>query len=284
MTQDEPLPDLAAAAVRLTTPCGGDPHGLSWYRWGEGTGMPVVLFHGGSGSWRHWARNIAALAATRPVIAPDLPGLGNSTMPDDPAGPEEAAAALLAGLPLVVHGRFHLVGFSFGAMVGGLVAARAENLASPNLASLSLIGPAALGTLRQPVPLEKLRDKSGTDRREAHRANLNALMLHKPEAVDETAIAIQEWNTVHARLRSRGFATSTRLRDALPQVQAPVQAIWGARDAVAWPALHERIDVLRATRPDATITTLPETGHWAAYEAPAAVNALLADFFARHGP
>ncbi len=277
MIQNEPLPDLAAAAVRLTTPCGGDPQGLSWYRWGEGAGTPVVLFHGGSGSWRHWARNIAALAATRPVIAPDLPGLGTSTMPDDPAGPEEAAAALLAGLPVVVPGRFHLAGFSFGAMVAGLVAARAENLAS-----LSLIGPAALGTLRQPVPLERLRDKAGVSRSDAHRANLNALMLFKPETVDDTAIAIQEWNTVHARLRSRGFATSTRLRDALPQVQAPVQAIWGARDAVAYPALHERVDVLRAARPDAMITELPETGHWAAYEAPDAVNALLADFLARH--
>lgn len=277
MRSAEPLPDLAAAAARVATPCGGDPQGLSWYRWGEGTGTPVVLFHGGSGSWRHWARNIAALAATRPVIAPDLPGLGTSTMPDDPAGPEEAAAALLAGLPVIVPGRFHLVGFSFGAMVAGLVAARAENLAS-----LSLIGPAALGTPRQPVPLEKLRDKEGVSRRDAHRANLNALMLHKPESVDDTAIGIQEWNTFHARLRSRGFATSTRLRDALPDVRAPVQAIWGARDQVAWPALHERIDVLQATRPDATITALPDTGHWAAYEAPDAVNALLADFIARH--
>ncbi|MES2712675.1 MAG: alpha/beta fold hydrolase [Pseudomonadota bacterium] len=277
MTQDEPLPELAATAARITTPCGGDPHGLSWYRWDGGPGLPVVLFHGGSGSWRHWARNIAALSKHRPVFAPDLPGLGTSTMPEDPAGPEEAAAALLAGLPMVIPGAFHLVGFSFGAMVSGLVAAQAENLAS-----LSLIGPAALGTPRQPVPLEKLRDKAGTDRREAHRANLNALMLHNPDAVDDTAIAIQEWNTVHARLRSRGFATSTRLRVALPRVAAPVQAIWGARDQVAYPALHERVDVLRATRPDAIVTTLPETGHWAAYEAPEAVNTLLSDFHARH--
>jgi len=277
MTHDEPLPDLAATATRMTTPCGGDPHGLSWYRWEGGPGLPVVLFHGGSGSWRHWARNIAALAAHRPVIAPDLPGLGTSTMPEDPAGPEEAAAALLAGLPDVVPGCFHLAGFSFGAMVAGLVAA-----AAPELASLSLVGPAALGTPRQPVPLEKLRDKSGAERREAHRANLRALMLHDPDAVDDTAIRIQEWNTVHARLRSRGFATSTRLRDALPQVNAPFQAIWGARDQVAYPALDERVDVLRATRPDAAITLIPDTGHWAAYEAPDAVNALLAAFFARH--
>ncbi|MDB5381908.1 MAG: alpha/beta hydrolase [Rhodospirillales bacterium] len=277
MNQTEPLPALAAAATRLTTPCGGDAGGLAWYRWGPESGVPALLFHGGSGSWRHWARNIEALAAHRPVFAPDLPGLGTSSMPNDPFGPEEAAVALLMGVPEIVRGRFHLVGFSFGAMVAGLVAAQAQNLAS-----LSLIGPAALGTLRQPVPLQKLRDKAGTDRREAHRANLNALMLHNPEAIDDTAIAIQEWNTVHARLRSRGFATSTRLRDALTHVTAPVQAVWGARDAVAYPALHERVDVLHATRPDATITLIPGTGHWAAYEAPDAVNNLLQDFLSRH--
>ncbi|MBR0656983.1 alpha/beta fold hydrolase [Plastoroseomonas arctica] len=277
MTQTEPLPELAAGASRMTTPCGGVADGLCWYRWGPDAGIPVVLFHGGSGSWRHWARNIADLAARRPVIAPDLPGLGTSAMPDDPAGPEEAAAALLAGLPGIVQGRFHLVGFSFGAMVSGLVAAEA-----PGLASLSLVGPAALGTPRQPVPLEKLRDKQGEGRREAHRANLRALMLHNPDTIDDTAIGIQEWNTIHARLRSRGFATSTRLRDALPRIAAPVQAIWGARDQVAYPALDERVDVLRAARPDATITLIPDTGHWAAYEAPDAVNALLQTFIARH--
>ncbi|HEY4251891.1 MAG TPA: alpha/beta fold hydrolase [Roseomonas sp.] len=276
----EPLPALAAAATRSTTPCGGVPDGLVWHRWGPATGTPIILFHGGSGSWRHWARTIPALAESRPVYVPDLPGLGLSAMPADPAGPEEAAAALLDGIPRLFDGPFHLSGFSFGAMVSGLVAAGAGS----RLASLTLIGASALGTPRQPVLLTKLREKSGTDRMEAHRANLRAIMLHRPESIDAAALAIQEWNTVHARLRSRGFATSTRLRDALPHIQAPVQAIWGERDQVVYPALQERIDALHGARPDVTVTVLPDTGHWAAYEEPAAVNALFQAFTARHDP
>lgn len=273
----EPLPALAAAATRFTTPCGGVPDGLVWHRWGPAAGTPIILFHGGSGSWRHWARNIPVLAETRPVYAPDLPGLGLSAMPADPAGPEEAAAALLDGIPHLLDGPFHLCGFSFGAMISGLVAAGAGT----RLRSLTLIGAASLGTPRQPVVLTKLREKSGGDRLDAHRANLGAIMLHRPESIDAAALAIQEWNTVHARMRSRGFATSTRLRDALPRIQAPVQAIWGARDQVAYPALDGRIEALRAVRPDVTVTVLPDTGHWAAYEAPDAVNGLLRDFIAR---
>jgi 2-hydroxy-6-oxonona-2,4-dienedioate hydrolase len=43
---------------------------------------PVVLFHGGSGSWTHWVRNIQPLvAAGRQVIAADLPGFGDSASP-----------------------------------------------------------------------------------------------------------------------------------------------------------------------------------------------------------
>ena len=46
--------------------------------------MPTVLLHGGSGSWNHWVRNIDALLASgRQVIAPDLPGFGDSARPDD---------------------------------------------------------------------------------------------------------------------------------------------------------------------------------------------------------
>jgi pimeloyl-ACP methyl ester carboxylesterase len=276
----EPLPGLAAAATRSTTPCGGDPDGLVWYRWGPDTGTPILLFHGGSGSWRHWARTIPALAAGRPVLAPDLPGLGLSAMPADPPGPETAAAALLDGIGRLGLGPFHLVGFSFGATVSGLLAAQA----GPALRSLTLIGAAALGTARQPVALTRLRERTGGDRVDAHRANLRALMLHRPESIDAEAIAIQDWNTVHARLRSRGFATSALLRDALTRVSAPVQAIWGDRDQVAYPAFEERIAALRGACPKVRVTLLPETGHWAAYESPEAVNALITEFAARHEP
>src|SRR3546814_6277896 len=43
---------------------------MVWRLWGEGP--PLVLLHGGSGSWTHWFRNIPALARRYRVIAADL--------------------------------------------------------------------------------------------------------------------------------------------------------------------------------------------------------------------
>ena len=51
---------LRSRATRAETPCGDGA--LVWHRWGPATGRPVVLLHGGSGSWTHWLRNIDALA------------------------------------------------------------------------------------------------------------------------------------------------------------------------------------------------------------------------------
>lgn len=271
----EEIERLDRAAARHETACGDGP--LVWRIWGEG--FPVVLLHGGSGSWRHWLRNIGPLARTHRVIAPDIPGLGESAMPPGGPTPEGAAAPLREGLAALVGParRYHLVGFSFGATVGGHLAA----LEGAHVASLTLVGAASLGLPRPPLDLVKVRDKEGAARIAAHRENLARLMFHDPAKIDATALAIQEWNTAHARVRSRGFASGTSLRDALAHVRAPLNAIWGERDAVAWPEVPARLAVLRARDPGLLEAIIPDTGHWVAYEAPEAFNAALAAMLAR---
>ena len=79
------IEDAAAVdrlAMRVEVPC--DAGAIVWRGWGlgKGRGAPVVLLHGGAGSWNHWVRNIAALvAAGRQVWVPDLPGFVKSTRP-----------------------------------------------------------------------------------------------------------------------------------------------------------------------------------------------------------
>lgn len=270
---------VSAAATILRTPCGeGD---VVWRSWGAGT--PLVLLHGGSGSWMHWLRNIPNLAERFRVLAPDTPGLGESAMPPGEGSPADAALPLREGLGRILgeRRRYHLCGFSFGANVGGHLAA----LEGAHVLSLTLVGAASLGLPRPPLDLLKVRDKTGADRRAANRENLARLMFHDPVRIDDVALDIQEHNTRHARLRSRGYASGDGLKRALGRVAAPLAGIWGEFDAVAMPDVRTRLDVLRGIDPGLVEAVIPGAGHWVAFEAPEAFNAaLLRVLAAREAP
>jgi 2-hydroxy-6-oxonona-2,4-dienedioate hydrolase len=258
-----------ARARRFSTPC-GEGH-MIWRCWGAG--RPVALLHGGAGSWRHWIRNIPVLASRFRVLAPDLPGLGESASLPEPWSPGASAAIVAEGLGQILDSReqVDLVGFSAGSLVAGAVA---EQLGQ-QCRMLVLVGASGLGVRRAPVALEKIRGKTGERRRIAHHHNLAQLMIADPRHIDEQAIAIQEWNTVHARVNSVGFAESGVLRDSLPNLRGRLGAVWGAEDAVARGSLTERLAALRALRPDVEIHIIPSAGHWVAYEAATAFNAIL---------
>ena len=271
------LAELDAQATRIETPFANGR--VVWRVWNQGGGSPVMLLHGASGSWRHWVKQIPWMARQRMVVAPDLPGLGDSDDPPDPQDPATIAALLVEGLPQGVAdtGILDLVGFSFGSITAGHVA----RLLAPRLRSVTLCAGGALGTSRTPTPLMRVRDKSGAERVEAHRFNLASLMFADPAKIDALALEVQEINTQSARLRTRTLAGSPNLKDALVAAAGvPVNAIWGERDSVAWPNLQARVDALNEARPDARIAVVPDAGHWVAYEAQAEVDALLAEWIA----
>lgn len=258
------LSALEARAQVLTTPCGGGD--LVWRRWGRGP-ETVVLFHGGSGSWRHWVKTIPALAARCEVVVADLPGLGDSAMPPDPAGPRTSAAVLAAGLRALVgeERRPHLVGFSYGAHTATLTAA----LLGPFLADLTIVGCSALGL--PPWPMEEFpKEKphmNEAERRAVHRRTLEILMFADPAAIDERAVDIQATNVAKTRLRTRPFAATDDIATTLVDVKVPVKSIWGARDIIAHPSLEAVRAILSRHHPELDFRVIPKAGHWVMYEA-----------------
>ena len=72
------LDRLEQQSVRYETPCGDGS--MVWHIWDTSGGIAPVLalFHGGAGSWRHWAHNIPELSQHYRLLVPDLPGLGES--------------------------------------------------------------------------------------------------------------------------------------------------------------------------------------------------------------
>lgn len=248
---------------------------MVWRVWGAGP--PLVLLHGGYGSWTHWLKNIPALAGRYRVIAPDLPGLGDSAMPPDPVTPESLVAIIDRGLGIVLarDERFHLVGFSFGAMLGSFVAAQRGQ----GLRSMTLVGSASMGLRRAPMREMQppRRDMSAAEIAELQRANLGILMFADPGRIDDLAVRLQVENVARARVKSRRFAPVDLLGPVLPRVTAPLGGIWGERDVTAYPWVDDRRDLLCRSQPGAFFAVIPGAGHWVMYEAAETFNRALLD-------
>jgi len=279
-SRDEPNPELRAAASlarRAETPCGEGS--LVWRSWGDG--RPLVLLHGGSGSWRHWLRNIPAFARDRLVLCPDLPGLGDSDLPPEPASPESISGILRDGLRKLLPDTsgYDLAGFSFGALCAGHLAA----IDAERCRSLTIVGAGALGFARSPTELVKVRHLEGMAREDANRHNLAALMFADASRIDEAALAMQDLHTRRARFKSRGWASTDSLKQAILRSCAPLGAIYGAQDAIARPFVPLRLELVREMRPDARTELIAGAGHWVAYEAAEAFNSALARILGRGG-
>jgi pimeloyl-ACP methyl ester carboxylesterase len=263
---------LDAQATRTESPCGDGA--MVWRSWGDGPAL--VLLHGGAGSWQHWVRTVPAFSTTYRVLAPDLPGLGESANPPAASDMPAIAAIVAAGIDglLGAQASYDLVGFSFGASVGGHVAL----LHGARVRSLTLLGAGGLVRPTTPMTLERVRDKTGDALMAAHRTNLARTMVADPARIDDLALEIQAWNARHSRLDSPALISLRPLAVSLPQLRIPVNAIWGERDQIAYYTLADRIAALRVLRPAIEPHIIPSAGHWAAYEAPEAFNTALGGF------
>jgi 2-hydroxy-6-oxonona-2,4-dienedioate hydrolase len=260
---------IARTARKVRTPCGEGS--MVWRVWGAGE--PLVLFHGGSGSWTHWIRNIPELSKHYEVWAADIPGLGDSSMPPKPWVPQSIAEVVVAGLDQLFARdvRLRMAGFSFGGQVAGLSA----ELLGDRVRSLTLIGVAALGLRADPrEPFAKRRPgMSPTEVAAVFRQNLAVLMFADPNNIDALAIHLQGENVKRARFRSRPFAPTDNLARALVKVTARLKTIWGTLDIIARPSIDMRLDIMRRHHPELAMRLIEGAGHWVAYEAAPQFNA-----------
>ncbi len=276
-----PLTERArlAGARRLTTRCGDGQ--MVWRAWasaaGVGAGLPpLVLFHGGSGSWTHWVRNILPLVDSgRAVWALDLPGFGDSDPPPGGSDADAMVEPLAASLRQLFGGQaVDLVGFSFGGMTAGLLLAEHPDLAR----RLVLVGAPAMGVVpgRQ-FELRAWRHlKTPQEQVEIHRHNLGVLMLHDHDLIDGLALEVHIANVQRDRLPRRRLAHTDILARRLPRVAVPVHAIYGAHDAIYRQYIDQLEAAYAAVTPDFRGLQLIEgAGHWVQFESPQAFDAAL---------
>jgi pimeloyl-ACP methyl ester carboxylesterase len=268
---------IESSATRTVTPTGAGS--MVWRSWGQGP--PLVLLHGASGSWTHWIRNVLPLAARFRVLAPDMPGFGDSDVPPEPHTADGLAALVVTGLDgiLPAPASLDLAGFSFGGIIGGLVAARLGR----RVRRLVLLGPGGLGLGPLPSrPLQRIEAAMAREEiRRVHRDNLCVLMLGSAESADDLAVSLQIENLKRARFKSGAIPQSDVLRKALPAIRARIAAIWGGRDAFMGTRLEECRRVLASAQEGLDLRVIEPAGHWVTYEAADRVNAALFDLLAR---
>jgi pimeloyl-ACP methyl ester carboxylesterase len=253
-----------------------------------GAGEPLVLMHGGAGSWEHWVSNVDALATTFRVIAIDQPSYGDSTGVDPDISNDDYLGVVADAVTEMCGDapRVHFAGFSFG----GLIAAATAVAQGSRTASLSMTGGAGYGppkgrgfTLDSRRRLAERLGRTPTEPelRTMHADNLGKLMIWGRAKIDEWAIDMQYRNVERTRFDSRRLSWAGDTPRLVGELTCPVKVIYGEHDAAAIPSIAERFAMCRALRPDLETHVIPACGHWAMYEDPDTVNALLLDFHGR---
>ena len=229
---------------------------------------PLVLLHGGSGSWTHWLRNVEHLSQQREVWALDIPGFGDSSLPSGVTDADGLVPYIAEIFKQTFHGKaVDVIGFSFGGMTAGLVAAEHPAL----IRQLILVGAPGLGLFGKELPMRGMTPSMDKEaQRQVHRHNLNTMMFAHPESVTEDVIDLQEANVSRDRLRRRRIARTDVLAQAQTRWTCPVHGVWAESDALYTDTLQQVPQVLSRI---ASFSVVPNAGHWVMFENPEAFHA-----------
>jgi pimeloyl-ACP methyl ester carboxylesterase len=256
-----------------------------------GEGPPLVFVHGLSGSWQNWLEQLPAFARDHRVVAMDLPGFGESEMPEEKISIPGYARWLDALLDELGVGVAAVVGNSMGGFIGAELAIQFP----PRVERLVLVSAAGLTVEHQrhdrALAVLRTLDKRlaayagwvGTRsdvlmRRRRMRRAVFGLVAHDPERLPAPLVAEQ--------LRGSGkpgfvdaldAITDYPIRDRLGEIACPTLIVWGAEDRLV--PVRDADDFERLI-PNSRKVVWPETGHVAMLERPVAFNRLVAAFLA----
>ncbi|HUG40755.1 MAG TPA: alpha/beta fold hydrolase [Longimicrobiales bacterium] len=226
-----------------------------------GSGDPVVLLHGLSGSHRWWRFTVPALGARHRVHLPEMVGFGGTGRASRQPGIAEMAGLMVRWLDALGVERTDFIGHSMGGQVGIHLAARWPD----RVRRLVLVSAAGV-----PRPLTPLK-----------LAELGSEFLF-PGAWGRPSFL----PTIAADALRAGPRTLARamlhilgddVRPLLPRVTAPTLLLWGARDPLT-PVADGRL--MEALLPHARLVVLEDAAHNPMADRPELFNRVVLSFLA----
>lgn len=242
--------------------------GVNIYYEDHGTGPAVLLSHGYSATTRMWAGQVEALKNRYRVITWDMRGHGQSDSPDDPKAYSEAATVDdIAGILNHLGIDKAVIG---GLSLGGYMSL-AFNLAHPSMVRALMLFDTGPG-YKNPVGREGW-NVTAMKRAETFEAKgLDALGGSAEVRVSQHRSA---QGLAHA---ARGMLAQfdSRIIESLEHIAVPTLVLVGEKDQ---PFLGAT-DYMANKIPGCTKVMIPEAGHAANLDQPAAFNAAVEAFLA----
>ncbi len=250
-----------------------DVYKIIWRVWGRGS--PIVLLHGGSGSWNHWCRNIKTLIGLqRQVWIPDIPCFGDSDAPDGVVDIDQASEVLLNAFDkFFPEEKIDLIGFSMGSMGAGYIAKKLPG----RINQLLLVAPPALGiSPLESIVIEDWTKASDTKLRDQRiRNNLSSLMLWSDVAITDLSLDIHRENLLKDRMRKRKIYKTDFLMGILKKLELPFYCILGSQDALYRGNVDMVKSALVAIEMNQSLDLIEDAGHWVQFEKSTQFNEIL---------
>ena len=252
---------------------------VCWRSWGKG--KPLILLHGGYGSWAHWIKQAIPFSKNYNVLIPDMPGFGESEDLTLPHTPEKISANIAETLLKLISPEETpiICGFSFGGLIAGHLS---YNLIERGLnpEKLILVGPGGLGAKRGKMRNMIARHSKMSEEEiyQAHKTNLEILMMHDATKVDDWSVHIQKQNTDAHRIKSRPISSTDTLARILEKQDVPLFLLWGEKDASVGVYLEDRMSILRDINSKVRFHVEYNLGHWIMYENDVIFNKILNNF------
>lgn len=241
-----------------------------------GNGAPVLLIHGGHGSWTHWIANIEAMARSRRVIALDMPGFGGSYRPQPDYTIEQYVDVLLEAMDVLGIDDTAIAGFSFGCVVAAAATRRSRRLTHLVMVNAPGIGPASPDAAALMKALTELSLRRGL--KTGAIESLKRIQLFDHARIDDDTVSRMLANVRLTKFVSRDLSSVARTQDWLAEIPQPTLILIGREDIHRRFGLADALKAIARHAPHAQIHLVEHAAHWLQYDRPDFFNTRLAEF------